>query len=907
MTAPRRDPPAPGVRGADPPGPDRAAGWFDGVLLAWLWLAERWVPADARPAWLEQWRAELEAARDDEATWDRRVALAAGALPDAIHFRFEEISMDGWKGELRYAVRGLLRRPGFAAITALTLGLGIGANSAIFSVVNGVVLQPLQYDDPDELVQVSSAFPTMGFDEFWVSPPEYFELGERARSFAALGGYRQTQANVGGGDRPERVVSTIATASLFDVLGVRPQLGRTFSADEDVPGGPPVVVLGNALWRQTFGGARDIVGRSIEVNGTPTTVVGVMPPGFDLEDAGIELWVPARLDPANRQNRGSHFLRVIGRLAPGVTVERASAELDDLVAAWAELNPGTHVPSAETHPMTLTSLREEVVGDVRQALMLLLGAVGFVLLIACANVANLLLARAEDRQKEVAVRVAMGAGRGRLIRQFLAEGVLLSGVGALVGLAIAWVSLEALRAFTPGDIPRLNEVSLDATVLIFTMGIALLTGIFFGLAPARHLSGAAVGGSLRDGGQRSTATVGRARLRSLLVVSEVALALVLAMGSGLMIRSFQELNRVDPGFDPENVLTFQLALPAGSYPDGGDIEAFHARLASELSGLPGVVSVAAMSGLPPQRDLNANDTEFEGLEQTQDGPPHNVDFYQTVTTDYLETMDIEVVQGRSFEAGDGPDGVPVVLVNETLARLFYPGESAIGRRLRPCCGDEIPWLEIVGVVADVKQAGLNEPAGTELYVHLPQVAALGFAPRTMNVVVRTAGSPQALAAPVRQVVAGLDGSLPLSGLRTMEQVLAVSTARPRFLTMLLGVFAVLALTLAAVGTYGVMAYSVAQRARELGIRMALGAEQGRVQALVLRQGLGLAAVGLALGTVGSVALTGLMESMLFQVDARDPMTFVLAPMVLAGVALLACWIPARRATRVDPVTVLRED
>jgi putative ABC transport system permease protein len=850
---------------------------------------------------------EVAAAADLGASWDRRAAFVAGALPDVIHLRFEERNMEGWTGEVRYAIRGLLRRPGFALVTALTLGLGIGANTAIFSVVNGVVLQPLPYERPDALVQISSAFPTMGFEEFWISPPEFFELGERARSFEALGGYRHGQANVGGGDQPERVASTIATAGLFRVLGVPPQLGRVFTDQEDLPGGDPVVVLGHGLWQRSFGGDRDIVGRGIEVNGVSRTVVGVMPPGFDLEDAGIELWIPAGLDPTNRQNRGSHFLRVVGRLAPGVTLERASTELGELVARWPELNPGTHTPSPEGHPMSLVSLQEEVVGDVRGALLLLLGAVGFVLLIACANVANLLLARAEDRQKEVAVRVAMGAGRGRLIRQFLAEGVLLSLVGAAVGLGVAWMSLEALRALTPGDIPRLGEVGLDGAVLGFTMGIALLTGIFFGLAPARHLSGAAVGGSLRDGGQRSTSALGRTRLRSLLVVSEVALALVLATGSGLMIRSFQELNRVDPGFDPDQVLTFQLSLPAGGYPGGAEIVAFHTRLADELAGLPGVRSVAAMSGLPPQRDLNANDTEFDGVERTRDGPPHNVDFYQTVTTAYLETMDIDVVEGRGFQASDGPDGVPVALVNETLARLFYAGESPIGRRLRPCCGDQVPWLEIVGVVADVKQAGLHEPAGTELYFHLPQAAALGGAPRTMNLVARTAGAPEGLAAPAREAVGRLDRSLPVSGLRTMDQVLSASTARPRFLTLLLGVFAALALTLAAVGTYGVMAYSVAQRSREIGIRMALGAERGRVQALVLRQGLVLAAAGLVLGTIGAVALAGLMRSLLFEVDARDPATFVVAPLLLATVALLACWIPARRATRVDPVTVLRED
>ena len=876
------------------------------VLEALLRLGSLWVPGPARDEWLEALRAELQAAREKGAPLGQRVMLVAGAWVDAIRFRFEEASMEGLGREVRYAVRGLARRPGFALVTALTLGLGIGANTAIFSVVNGVVLRPLPYRDPGALVSVASAFPTMGFETFWISPPEYMELAERSSSLALLGAYRQGQASVGGDQRPERVVSASATSTFFDVLGVGAQAGRTYRPDEDLPGADPVVVLSYELWQRSFGGDASVVGRGIEVNGQTRTVVGVMPAGFDIDDSGIEIWLPMGLDPANRQNRASHFLYVVGRLADGATLQRASAELDQLVQRWGEANPGTHVPAPETHPMMLVPLQEEVVGDVRQALLLLLGAVGFVLLIACANVANLLLARAEDRHKEVAVRVAMGAGRGRMLRQFLIEGVVLSSLGALVGVAVAWLSLEALRAASPGGIPRLREIDLDATVLAFTTGIALLTGVGFGLAPARHVMGG-VGGTLRDGGVRSTAGSARARLRSLLVVSEIALALVLAVGSGLMIRSFQALTDVDPGFEPEGLLTFQLFLPAGGYPEGTDVLAFDERLRRELAALPGVRGVAAMTGLPPLRDLNANDTQFEGIEPTQDGPPHNVDFYQTVTAAYLETMGIEVVNGRGFEPADNEDGVPVALVNEALARLFYPGESPVGRRLRPCCGDQVPWLEIVGVVADVKQAGMNAPAGTELYFHLPQAVSAGQAPRTLNLVLRTQGEPTALASPVRETLARLDASLPLAGLRDMTEVVSGSNERPRFLTLLLGVFAALALTLAAVGTYGVMAYSVAQRARELGIRIALGAERGNVRALVLRQGFTLAGAGLALGLLGAWALSGLLDSLLFGVGARDATTFVAVPLLLAAVAALACWVPAVRATRVDPVSVMREE
>ena len=866
------------------------------------------LPRGERERWLEEWRSDLEAFSAGRVGWWRRLSWGVGIVLAAIHFRVEDTSMDGWGREVRHAVRGLLLRPGFALVTVVTLGLGIGANTAIFSVVNGVLLRPLPYPEPEELVMVTSAFPTMGFQKFWISPPEYLELRERSRSFEAIGAYRQSQVSIGGGEEPERVASASATATFFHALGVRPLLGRTYTDEEDLPGGDPVVVLSHELWRRTFGGDRTLLGRSVEVNGVTRTVVGIMPPGFDVDDGGIEAWIPMGLDPANRQNRASHFLFLVGRLAPGVAVERASSELTELVGRWAEENPGTHVPSLENHPLSMVSLQEEVVGDVRRALLLLLGAVGFVLLIACANVGNLLLARAEDRQKEVAVRTAMGAGRARLLRQFLTEGMVLALLGGALGVGVSWLSLEALRALSPGDLPRVREVTLDGTVLLFTTGIAILTGILFGLAPARHLGAGAVGGTLRDGGQRTTAAAGRSRLRSLLVISEVALALILAMGSGLMIRSFRALTDVDPGFDPEGLLTFQLFLPATAYPASQDVVGFHERLAAELEGLPGVQGVAAMSGLPPVRDLNANDTEFEGYVPRPDGPPQNVDFYQTVTAAYLETMKIPLVQGRGFLPSDGPEGVQVAVVNETLARLFYPGEDPIGKRLRPCCGDQVPWLEIVGVVADVKQAGLDEPAGTELYFHLGQVAALQFAPRSMNVVVRTGGGPpEALAGAARDAVWRLDGSLPLAGLRSMEDVLAVSRARPRFLTLLLGVFAALALLLAAVGTYGVMSYSVAQRAKELGIRMALGAESGAVMALVLRQGMVVAGAGIALGLAGAWVLSGLLESLLFQVASRDLTTFLVVPSLLAGVAAAACWVPAHRATRVDPTEVLRQE
>jgi putative ABC transport system permease protein len=874
------------------------------VIGLWLRMVSVVVPAGERERWSAEWSADLDAVSASGAGVLELVGLALGIAGAALKFRFEGATMDGWMKEVTLAVRSLLRRPAFTGVAVLTLALGIGANSAIFSVVNGVIIEPLRYPDSQNLVMLTSAFPTMGFEEFWISPPEYMEISERVRSFESIGAFRAGQASIGGGDQPERVNSAIASSSLFDALAVSPLLGRYYTEEEDQPGAAPVVVLSYELWQRSFGADRSVLGRAIDVNGTMTTVIGVMPEHFDVDDSKIEAWTPLGLDWTNRENFGSHYLYLVARLTSGVTFESASQELVTFVERWPTDVQTGHI-SAETHPLNMIELREEVVGDVRPALLVLLGAVGFVLLIACANVANLLLARAQDRQKEVAVRAAMGAGYGRLLRQFLTEGVVLAAAGAGLGLVFAVISLNLLQSAAPGDLPRLSGISLDGTVLLFTTAIALATGVFFGLAPARHVSADALASSLRDGGTRTTSSGAKRSLRSLLVVSETALALILVVGAGLMIRSFGALNSVEPGFDPEGLLTFQLYLPESTYSGPQAQINFQNRLTSELLSRPGVTSVAAMSGLPPMRPVNANDTEFEGLEQTQDGPPHNVDFYQTVTADYLSTMGISIVEGRGFEASDDGGGLPVALVNESLARRFYPGESAIGRRVR--VDPRIPFMEIVGVVADVKQAGLDEPVGTELYFHYPQAAQFGGAPQSMNFVVATEGDPSELASTVREDVWAIDGTLPVSGLQPMTDVLGDAMARARFLTTLLAVFAGLALVLAAVGTYGVMSYAVSQRGRELGIRMAMGAQAGSVQRLVLREGLGVAAIGLLVGVGGAWVMTGILESMLFNIDARDPMSFAVGPLVLTLVAVAACWIPARRATRLDPVTVLKEE
>lgn len=876
------------------------------LLSAWLHLVGLLVPSGERARWRDEWHADIGDVEASGAGTRELIGLALGIGSAAATFRFEGWTMDGWMKEVVHAIRGLIRRPGFAIIAVSTLGLGIGANTAIFSVVNGVVLQPLQYPESEGLVLITSSFPTMGFTDFWVSPPEYMQVSENVRSFAQVGAFNTFQASVGADDQPVRIDAAAVNWQLFEVLNVAPMLGRYFNEEEDQPGGPNVVVLSHDLWQRSFGGDPGIVGRTIEVNGQTTDVIGVMPEHFDIDESQAEIWLPLQLDWTNRANFGSHFLFLVGRLAPGATLASAETELQQFVNGFQELIGDGHV-HPETHPLHMVQLQEEVVGEIRPALMVLLGAVGFVLLIACANVANLLLARAQDRHKEVSVRAAMGAGHGRLLRQFLTEGVVLSLAGAVLGTLFAMGCLRLLQAASPGDIPRLGEVSLDGTVLLFTTLIAVATGVFFGLAPTRHVATNDLARSLRDGGTRSTSSAGQRRLRSLLVVSETALALILAVGAGLMIRSFSQLNAVEPGFESDGLLTFQLFLPASSYPNAEDRFEFHERVLEELRAQPGVTAAAAMSGLPPIRRMSANDTEFENFVMTETSPPQNVDHYQSVTHDYIETMGIEIVEGRDFEPTDDATAVPVALVNRVLAEKYWPGENPIGKRLRPGFGGPNPFLEVVGVVGDVKNSGLDVEPGTELYFHNPQWESRGGLSRNVNFVVRTTGDPGELAPAARRIVWDRDATLPISGLQPMNDVMGEAMARARFLTSLLAAFAGLALLLAAVGTYGVMSYAVTQRARELGIRMAMGAEASKVHQLVLSEGLKVAVVGLAVGIAGAWALTGLLESLLFQVDARDPLSFVAGPILLTLVAIAACWIPAHRATRVDPVTVLREE
>jgi putative ABC transport system permease protein len=819
------------------------------------------------------------------------------------------------KHDLVYALRTLAKSPAYAAVTILTLALGIGANTAIFSVVNGVLLKPLPYPKAERLQFITSTFPRLGFDRFWISVPEYVEFKQRNRSFQDVGGYREGSVNLGTPERPRRVNSALVTPELLNVLGVAPWRGRLFTDADAAVGAEDVGIISQTTWRNDFGGDESVVGRVVQIDGVPTRVVGIMPRGFDIHDERVEVFLPLTIDPKTfPNNRGSHFLMLIGRLKDGVTVGQAQADLDSMMEQWRDLSGNQHAPSAKNppgiHMIQMQPLKRDMVGNINTALWVLQGAVGFVLLIACANLANLILARAESRQREFAIRSALGAGRWRLLAQFLTEGMLLALIGGALGAALGFGGLRALLAANPDSIPRALEIALDWKVLAFTLAVSILTGFVFGLAPLLHLREHVVTTALKEGGQRSSAGTARARLRSGLVMAEVALAVVLVVGAGLLMRSFQKLMTVDAGFNREHLTTFGVVLTGASYRTGDARVAFFNRLMDRLREMPGVTGVAAMSGLPPNRPVNANDTDFEGYSPGQDEPAENVDYYQTVTLDYLKTMGIPIVKGRGFDPTDVTGG-PVILVNEALEKRFFTRRKleAVGQRANIFTGGPNPTtpFTIVGVVRDVKQGGMANAAGTELYFLNEQSPKVrGFAPANMNVAVRTTLPEETIAQAIQQAVRAQDPALPIVKLRSMEQVFADSAARPRFLATLLAIFAGLALALAAIGTYGILSYSVSERTKEIGIHMALGATRGSVLGMVLGQGMRLTIVGLAAGLIASFGLTRLLQAQLFNVKPTDPLTLSAVTGFIAVIAFFACYVPAQRATRVDPMVTLRD-
>ena len=813
--------------------------------------------------------------------------------------------METFWHDLRYALRMLRKNPGFTAVAVITLALGIGANTAIFSVVNSVLLRPLAFREPTQLVRVYSEFHTMQLRKFWLSPPELLDIQKEAKSWEAIGAWAAGGQNVGTDSEPLRVTSAAVTRGLIDTLGVQPILGRSFSAEEDLNGGPRVALISHGLWQRAFGGASDIIGKQIQVNSQSTTVIGVMPRDFAFPPGSndqVELMVPFQFDPANPGGRGSHFLSVVGRLKPGVSIEQARTELSGLMAGWKSENRAQHLLNPQGHPVLLFPLHEDVVGSARLAVLMLMGAVGFVLLIACVNVANLLLARAEARHREFAVRLALGAGMRRMVRQFVAEGFVLVLLAATLGTLLAFFGLKLLLLFAPDSVPRTGEIHVDLRVLAFTLGLSVLAVFLFGLAPLAQIRERNLAIWIRGAGQRAIGVGGQA-LRKALVITEIALAVVLVIGSGLMIRAFWKLQKVNVGFDPNGVLSFSLNLPGTKYPLPDRLR-FATTLQNRLASLPGVQSASLAGGLPPLRRINANDTGIEGYQQTKDGPAQNVDYWNIVGNDYFKTLKIRTAEGRTFEAADNNDNaLRVVVINQALAKRFWTG-SPVGRRVKPYFNSDTPFFTIVGIVEDTKNAGMDKPAAPELYIPANQVAQFGLS-TNMNFVVRADGDPQSLAASIRTAVREVDPSLPVYGLRPMTEVVGRSMVQPRFLSLLLATFSVIALFLAGIGIYGVMAYSVAQRTQEIGVRMALGAQRFHVLHLVFGQGFVLLIVGTVIGLLGAFALTRLMHSLLFEITPTDPLTYSGVVVLLAAVALLACYIPARRATKVDPLVALR--
>ena len=810
--------------------------------------------------------------------------------------------------DFRYAFRMLRKAPGFAGAAILTLALGIGANTAIFSVLNAVILKPLEYQQPERLMRLASTFPS--YDEFWISLPEYIEFREWTKAFSSVGIYQTFESNMSAPERPQRVRSMLATHDLFTTLRVSPRLGRVFEEADNRPGAAEVAILSDGPWRSSFGGDRQIVGKAIEIDGLKRTIVGVMPPAFDIADQRVQLWLPLTVNRATA-NRGGHNYYMIGRLADGQTVASSRAELETLLAQWRQrafglraaeapgpTNGFLHAPGTTGHRWRIDPLFGRIVGTATTAVWVLQGAVVLVLLIACANLSTLLLSRAESRRREFAVRAALGATLGRLLRQSIAEGCLLSTVGGVLGVGVANAGLRALIAAFPESLPRSGNIQLDWRVLTFTLGVALMTGIIFGIAPLLHLAPQSSAGALKEGGLRTAG--GRHMLRRGLVVSEVALAVALVVGAGLLLRTVDNLARVDAGFDRSRLVTFGISLPAARYPMPADRLTFQRRLMDQLGGTPGVLKVAGMTGLPPFRQVNANSTDIEGFSFGQPGDYPTVDYYQQVTPGYLGTMGIPLVEGREFTPADGDPNNPVVLVNHTMARAFWPGQSPLGRRLRPCCNPAMPWFTVIGVARDVKQGGVEKKAGTELYFNAGRNA-----PGTMNFVIRTPLSASALANTIQKAVASLDPSLPIIRLREMDEVFDDAIGRPRLLAQLLTIFAILALLLSSIGTYGVLSYMVTERRREIGIRVALGATRQSVLRMILRQGLGLTSAGIAIGLVIALVSGRAVTSLLFGVSATDPVTIAGVVALIAAAAIVACYVPGRAATRVDPMVALR--
>ncbi len=805
--------------------------------------------------------------------------------------------------DLRYGFRMLARNPGFTAVAVLTLALGIGANTTIFSVVNAILLRPLPYPEADRLVRVwqhspGSGFPLVGLSEF-----EWTEYRQHQHSFEGIAVYFTAGANLTGQGEALRVNAAVVSANFFSVLGVEPGLGRAFTPEEDTPGNDQVIVLEHGFWQRRFGSDPDVVGQAVVLNGRKQLVVGVMPPGFAYPPGEVDLWVPIAIDTANL-NSSAHYLSALARIKPGETFEQASAEFNNLALQQLQEYPDRY-PQNAGWGGHLVRLHESLVGAVRPALLVLLAAVGLVLLVACANVANLLLARGVERKKEIAIRMALGASRVAIMKQLLTEGVLLALMGGATGLLLAAWSVDFLPALLPEGLLNYTGVGIDLGVLAFTLVVSIVTVVLFGVVPAWQTSNPDLHVALKEGG-RSSNIGGHRRLRHLLVVSEVALSLVLLIGAGLLAKSLSRLLDVDQGFRTENILTFRVSLPAARYDEAHKVTAFYRELFEKLGGLPGVTSAGGTQHLPLGGTRGSWRLVVDGLPPEPGSPiPYarvEADLF-SVSPGYFDAIGMEIVKGRGFRESDTLTSPRAVVVDELFVRRFWPGgEEPLGKKvdILQNIGDTPNWRTIVGVVRHAKHYGPAAKGREQVYFPYTQRPV-----NSMFATMRTAGESRGILPTVRSQVASLDPDLPIYNLRTMEQRLAQTVAQPRFTAWLLSIFALLAVVLASVGLYGVISYSVSRRTHEIGIRMALGAQPHDILKLVVGQGMVLTLAGVGVGLAASFALTRFLESLLFGVSATDPATFTAVSVLLAAVALLACYIPARRATKIDPMVALR--
>jgi putative ABC transport system permease protein len=876
------------------------------------------VPRRLRADWKQEWLAELknrEALLEDweRLDWRNRFDLfrrSVGAFWDALWLQQLRLEEEMFQ-DVRYGLRALRKKPAFTSIAAITLALGIGANTAIFSVINGVLLRPLPFTDPARLVMIWTDNPAyqLGFHEFPAANADLPEWRATATSFEEIAAFQTSPADLTGAGDPERVGGVEVTANLLPTLGIRPGLGRVFSAEEEQLGRDAVVVISHRLWQRRFGADDQIVGKTITVNSMPRVVIGVMPGSVRFLRAGempraynlpeeAELWMPLARDASYWQNRRQRQLvSLIGRLKVGVTQEQAQAEMDAISARQALDYPETH----EGWRVWLTPLFNQMVGQTQTPLLVLFGAVGFLLLIACANIASLLLARASARRREIAVRLAIGAGRARIIRQLLTESVLLAVLGGGLGLFFGYLGLDVLLRFIPPSVPRLQDISLDASVLLFTVSISIITGVLFGLVPAWQASRQNVAEALKDAGRAASGGRG-IRSHTLLVSAEVALVVVLLVGAVLMLQSLRRLLAIDPGFKPDNVASFEVSLPRTRYESGEQRARFFEQAEARLRGLAGVRASGAVSNLPLSSNESMNYFVVEGAEAVPRGKEPLAED-RVVTPGYFEAMGMSLISGRGFSADDSAAGPLVAIINETLARQFLPSGDVIGKRIRWALGNE-GWRTIVGVVRDVRGFALEVGARPQIYHTFAQ------SPNEESMAIVVLAEPVAIPSlrnAIQEELKQLDAALPVAKFRMMDQLVTTSVARPRFSALLLGLLAATALVLTSVGLYGVVAYGVSQRTREIGIRMALGARQTTVLGLVIRQGLQPVLSGLCLGLPGSIVVMRLLASQLYEVQATDPATISLVVGCLLLISFAACYIPARRAARIDPTLALRQE